>query len=99
MAGTKPPLPHAYLACHDSFFPRVEACELLQYQGPYGTLPVFFCIGVRRKRFAFGSEAGFRKACCLTTDRVGNLGGVFLGVDRLVHQFIWVVNLAGSAVR
>jgi hypothetical protein len=30
---------------------------------------------------------------------VGNLGGVFLGVDRLVHQFIWVVNLAGSAVR
>ena len=35
---------------------------------------------------AFGSEVGFRKACCLTTGRVGNLGGVFLGVDRLSHQ-------------
>ena len=91
MAGRKPPIPHTYLACHDSCFPRVDACQFLQYQDPYGILPVCFYTGVCRKRFAFGSEAGFRKACCLTTGRVGNLGGVFLGVDRLVNQVIgWI---------
>ena len=95
MAGSKPPLPHTYLPCHDSCFPIVDACELLQYQGPYSTLPVFFCIGVRCKRFAFGSEAGFRKACCLTTGRVGNLM-YFLVLIR-VYQLIWLVHLSGIA--